>query len=55
MSIGARYQVADGHIAEVPGSQTLSPLQAPPGLRAREAQESLAWYNAICADAWGRA
>lgn len=55
VSIGARYQVADGHIAEVPGSQALSPLQAPPGLRAREAEESVAWYNAICADAWGRA
>lgn len=53
VSIAANYQVADGVIIEQPGSLLLSPLAAADALRAQEAAESEAWYNAICADAWG--
>lgn len=55
VSIGARYQAVDGRIAEVAGSQWLSPLDGTPADRQREAREVEAWYNAICADTWGRA
>jgi hypothetical protein len=41
-------------LIERPGSLLLSPLQAPPGLRAQEAALAESWYQSICADAWGQ-
>lgn len=55
VSIGARYQAVGGRIEEVAGSQWLSPLDGTLADRRREASEVEAWYNAICADTWGRA
>lgn len=53
VSIAADYGVQGQRLVELPGSLALSPLQAPPGLRAQEAALAEAWYQSICADAWG--
>lgn len=53
VSIGADYRVQAEQLIEVPGSLALSPMQAPAGLRAHEAELAQAWYQAICADTWG--
>tara|TARA_R110000868_G_scaffold188512_2_gene431266 strand:- start:11740 stop:13020 length:1281 start_codon:yes stop_codon:yes gene_type:complete len=54
VSIAADYGVQAQRLIERPGSLSLSPLQAPPGLRAQEAALAEAWYQSICADAWGQ-
>lgn len=54
VSIAADYGVQAQRLIERPGSLALSPLQAPPGLRAHEAALAEAWYQSICADAWGQ-
>lgn len=53
VSIAADYAVSAQRLIERPGSLTLSPLQAPAGLRAQEAALGEAWYQSICADTWG--
>lgn len=55
ISVAADYRLHGGdQIGEVPGSLRLSPLDAPASLRAQQAALAEAWYQAICADAWGR-
>lgn len=54
VSIAADYGVQAQRLVELPGSLALSPLQAPLGLRAQEAALAEAWYQSICADAWGQ-
>lgn len=53
VSITARYQVAGSQLGEVPGSLRLSPLEGGPALRAQEATEAEAWYNALGQAIWG--
>lgn len=53
VSIGARYDAPAALLREVPGTLRLSPLDGDPALRAREAEEADAWYQAIGAATWG--
>lgn len=55
VSIAADYAVQAQRLIELPDSLTLSPLDAPVSVRAQEAALAEAWYQSICADAWGAA
>lgn len=52
VSISAGYRLEGAHLAETPGSLTLSPLGAAPSVRAHEAAEADAWYRSIGAATW---
>jgi sulfide dehydrogenase [flavocytochrome c] flavoprotein chain len=51
ISVAGVYRVVDGEIVEVAGG--ISPLDASPEFRRREARNAVAWYNAISQDTWG--
>jgi len=53
ISIGGDYQLSDGELRARAGSSELSPVEATPELRAREAENAEAWYRSIRADAFG--
>ena len=47
------YEVHDGELREVPGSGGVSPMEATPAFRSREAAYAESWYAAIAQDTWG--
>jgi sulfide dehydrogenase [flavocytochrome c] flavoprotein chain len=51
-SLSGTYQPRDGMFAEIAPAAT-SPLEAPPELRGREADEARSWYKTITVDAFG--
>lgn len=53
ISVANMYDIIDGAIAEVPGSGGVSPADADPAFRAREADYAHGWYRAITNDIWG--
>ena len=54
ISVAGVYRAQQGHIADLPHSVGVSPLDAPPAHRAAEARHGAAWYAAISQDIWGR-
>jgi NADPH-dependent 2,4-dienoyl-CoA reductase/sulfur reductase-like enzyme len=52
-SVAGVYQPSNGQLVEVPGSGGTSPLDAPPGSRAAEAQIANGWFRTITAEAFG--
>jgi sulfide dehydrogenase [flavocytochrome c] flavoprotein subunit len=50
ISIAAVYKVVDDTIVTVPGSDGISPLDAPDATRALEAEYARSWYANITAD-----
>jgi sulfide dehydrogenase [flavocytochrome c] flavoprotein subunit len=53
ISVAAVYELADGSIAAVPGAGGLSPSDASPRLRAREALNARSWIRNIMSDTFG--
>ena len=53
ISIAGVYQPAGGQLAEVAGSAGVSPLDAPPAIRAEEAMLAEAWFRTITAEVFG--
>jgi NADPH-dependent 2,4-dienoyl-CoA reductase/sulfur reductase-like enzyme len=51
-SLAGRYQPKDDIFAEVEGGTT-SPVDAPPEVRKREADEALNWFKSITVDSFG--
>jgi sulfide dehydrogenase [flavocytochrome c] flavoprotein chain len=51
-SLAGRYQPKDDIFAEVEGGAT-SPVDAPPELRKREAEDALNWFTSITVDSFG--
>jgi sulfide dehydrogenase [flavocytochrome c] flavoprotein subunit len=51
-SLAGRYQPKDDIFAEVEGGAT-SPLDAPPEVRQREADDALTWFKSITVDSFG--
>jgi sulfide dehydrogenase [flavocytochrome c] flavoprotein subunit len=51
-SLSGLYQPKDGQYAEVDGNVT-SPLDAPPEVRQREAENAQAWFKTITVDTFG--
>jgi sulfide dehydrogenase [flavocytochrome c] flavoprotein subunit len=50
ISIAAVYRVSDNKISAVPGSEGISPLDAPDKIRAQEAEYTRSWYANITTD-----
>lgn len=50
ISIAAVYRVSDDKIFTIPGSEGISPLDAPDEFRAQEAEYTRSWYANITAD-----
>lgn len=55
ISVAGVYRVIDGKIAEVPDSGGVSPAEASPEFRQKEARYASGWYAAISRDSWGTA
>ncbi len=53
ISIAGVYRPKEGQLAEVEGAGGLSPLQAPPQIRALEAQYADAWFRTITDEVFG--
>lgn len=53
ITVAGVYEVHDGELREVPGSGGVSPMDASPDFRRREARFAEAWYAAIAEDTWG--
>ncbi len=53
ISVSAVYALTDSAIAAVKGAGGLSPSDADPAFRAREAAYARGWYSSITADTWG--
>lgn len=53
ISITGVYRVVDEAITTIPGSDGISPLEAPDEIRALEAEYARSWYANITADAFG--
>ncbi len=53
ISIAGVYHVANGQLAEVPGSGGVSPADAPRSARSAEATFASAWFRTITADVFG--
>jgi NADPH-dependent 2,4-dienoyl-CoA reductase/sulfur reductase-like enzyme len=53
ISVAGVYRVKDGKIVEVEGAGGVSPRQAEPAFRRKEAEYGRGWYAAIAADTWG--
>ena len=54
ISVSGVYRVQQGRLADLPHSVGVSPLDAPAGHRAAEANHGADWYAAISADIWDR-
>ncbi len=52
ISVSGMYHNGGGAFADVPGTGGISPLQAPDGLRQREALQAQDWYSAITHEAF---
>ena len=55
ISVSAIYRLSDGQISKVEGSGGVSPLEASPKFRTREARYSYGWYQSITQDSFGLA
>lgn len=55
ITIAGVYRVKDGKIAEVEGAGGVSPKDADPAIRAREAAYAAGWYESITELIWGKA
>jgi sulfide dehydrogenase [flavocytochrome c] flavoprotein chain len=53
ISIAGVYRPVDGVLTEIPGSGGVSPLGAPPSIRAQEAQFADGWFNTITSEVFG--
>jgi NADPH-dependent 2,4-dienoyl-CoA reductase/sulfur reductase-like enzyme len=53
ISIAGVYQPSGKLLGEVPGAGGVSPLDAPPAVRATEARHAEAWFRVITAEAFG--
>jgi sulfide dehydrogenase [flavocytochrome c] flavoprotein chain len=53
ISIAGVYHPAGGQLADVEGAGGVSPLDAPPDFRAREANYAAAWFRTITAETFG--
>jgi sulfide dehydrogenase [flavocytochrome c] flavoprotein chain len=53
ISIAGVYHVEGGQLADVAGAGGVSPLDAPPAFRAREADYASAWFRTITAETFG--
>lgn len=53
ISIAGVYQPKNGVLTDVEGTGGVSPLDAPPDVRAREAVYAQAWFDTITADTFG--
>ncbi|GAA0283949.1 NAD(P)/FAD-dependent oxidoreductase [Rhodovulum strictum] len=53
ISVAGVYAVANDEIVAIEGSGGVSPAEASPDFRRREAQFGAAWYAAIAEDIWG--
>jgi sulfide dehydrogenase [flavocytochrome c] flavoprotein chain len=53
ISIAGVYHPAGGQLADVEGAGGVSPLEAPPDFRAREANYAAAWFRTITAETFG--
>jgi NADPH-dependent 2,4-dienoyl-CoA reductase/sulfur reductase-like enzyme len=53
ISISGIYRAQRGEIVAVEGAGGLSPLKAPPELRARESEYMRGWFASILADSFG--
>jgi sulfide dehydrogenase [flavocytochrome c] flavoprotein chain len=53
ISVAGVYRPADGELKDVPGSGGVSPLDAPRGTRALEAQLANGWFNTITGEVFG--
>jgi sulfide dehydrogenase [flavocytochrome c] flavoprotein chain len=53
ISIAGVYHPAGGQLADVEGAGGVSPLEAPPDFRAREADYAAAWFRTITAETFG--
>jgi hypothetical protein len=53
ISIAGVYQPTNGLLADVPGAGGISPLDAPAGFRAAEANYAEDWFRTITADVFG--
>jgi sulfide dehydrogenase [flavocytochrome c] flavoprotein subunit len=53
ISIAGVYQPANGQLVEVAGAGGVSPLDAPPAVRAAEASIADGWFRTITAEAFG--
>ena len=51
-SLSGTYQPKDGQFVETAGNVS-SPVDAPRELRQREAEDAMAWFKTITADAFG--
>jgi sulfide dehydrogenase [flavocytochrome c] flavoprotein chain len=53
ISIAAVYELANGQLQEVKGAGGVSPADAPPEFRAKEAKFANGWFNAITGEVFG--
>jgi hypothetical protein len=53
ISVAGVYRPQDGMLTEIPGSGGMSPLDAPPDVRSREAAYADAWFKTITAETFG--
>jgi len=53
ISVAGVYQPANGQLVEVAGSAGVSPLDAPPAIRAAEAQIADGWFRTLAAEVFG--
>src|SRR5213596_1577303 len=53
ISIAGVYQPANGQLVEVAGAGGLSPLDAPPAMRAAEASIADGWFRTLTAEVFG--
>jgi NADPH-dependent 2,4-dienoyl-CoA reductase/sulfur reductase-like enzyme len=53
ISVAAVYELAHGQLQEVKGAGGISPADAPPEFRAREAKFANAWFNTITEEVFG--
>lgn len=53
ISVAAVYRLQEGEIAAVEGAGGVSPSDATPEFRSREARYAEGWYDSISADTWG--